>query len=88
MSDECVRSVCGHRRWEKNSSRGVEQQRASVALMDLVLLEGSELRDGATDCLTQLFTQNTQPQPLCVCVCVPQQIGPLNQSLLRCCVCV
>lgn len=50
-------------------SRGVEQQRASVALMDLVLLEGSELHDGATDCLTQLFTQK-HPTTTSVCVCV------------------
>lgn len=53
MRRVCELCVGGHRREKKkNSSRGVEQQRASVALMDPVLLEGSELHDGATDCLT------------------------------------
>lgn len=56
-------------RREDGVSRGVEEQRASVALMDLVLLEGSELHDGATDCLTQLFTQK-HPTTTSVCVCV------------------
>lgn len=67
-------SVFGYRRWREQQQRSETEESAPVVLMDVVLLEGSELHHGASDSdpafLHKTFNvTQAATSPVCVCVC-------------------